>query len=135
MTRALRLEVDAPDGLRALEQVIALRLEAPDGALGVLPGHERAVLALLPGPLVARRASGEEVFVATEGGLAWVEPALVRVVTSWAAQASSLPRLQRLSERRARLRRLTEDRLRTRLAAHDAALRRVLAGLEREVAR
>lgn len=138
--RTLRLVLDTPAAEEALEGVRALRLEGPDGHRGVLPGHERAVSAVLPGVLHVRRGrdgrdGGEELFVAIEGGVASIEAHEVRVMTGWASVSPSLAELARVIERRARQRARSDARARERLARHETALRRALARLEREVAR
>lgn len=135
--RTLRLVLDTPAAEEVLDDVTAVRLEGPDGHRGVLPGHEPAVTALLSGVIHVRRgpAGAEELFVAIDGGVASIEAREVRVVTGWAGVSPSLTQLARVIEHRARHRALTDARSRERLERHEAALRRALARLEREVAR
>ena len=52
-----RLHLCTPFGEEIVEGVTHLRLEAPDGALGVQPGHEPALLPLRAGALTVRAES------------------------------------------------------------------------------
>lgn len=135
--RTLRLVLDTPAAEEVLDEVTAVRLEGPEGHRGVLPGHERAVTAVLPGVLHVRRGAGgaEELFVAVDGGVASIDAREVRVVTGWASVSASLTHLARMIEHRAHHRALVDARSRERLERHEVALRRALASLEREVAR
>lgn len=135
---ALRFVVSTPAGERVRDGVVALRFEGPDGHRGVLPGHERGCSTVRSGAVhVARREEGREVetYLATEGGLVWIEPGEVRLLTRWAEEAPDLDRLVASLERREAHRRRLDERARARLESHDAATRRALARLQREVAR
>ncbi|MCB9715411.1 MAG: ATP synthase F1 subunit epsilon [Myxococcales bacterium] len=132
----MEILVSTPSGLETIEGIVRLRLEAPDGARGVLPGHERARVGFLPGPvvLVSEDESGEqERYLATEGGVASIEPTRVLLVCRWAASATSLEQLrERVAARRA-TRTAAEQRARAIAHRHEMATRRALAGLRREV--
>ncbi len=130
--------VATPDRQRIIEDVVRVRFEAPDGHRGVLPGHEPALASLRSGAIhVTRRGErpGEELesFLASEGGLASISPTEVRLLSRWAAEEETLEALLARLERRAASRRRVEHEARAVLARHDAALRRALAALQREV--
>jgi len=129
----LRLHLCTPFGEEVVEGVTHLRLEAPDGARGVQPGHEPGLLNLRPGALTVRAEA--EFFVATEGGFAWIEPERVRVITRWAARAATFQELVELLETRAQRRSRLEGEVQAQLKRHEVATQRALIGLQREVTR
>lgn len=131
--RGLRLYLCTPFGEEVVEGVRHLRLEAHDGSLGVQPGHEPALLGLLPGALTLRAES--ESFVGTEGGFAWIEGESVRVITRWAARAESLQALLALLETRAERHSRLESEVQSQLRRHEGATQRALVGLQRQVTR
>lgn len=136
MSRTLEVRISTPAGLEALGGIVRVRLEATDGSRGVLPGHERARLCLVAGPIeLWDHVDGRERcrYVATEGGVAEVEPEAVTLVCRWAAQASSLPALREQVRARRAERAAAEQEARAIAHRHETATRRALAGLRREV--
>ncbi|MEX1362272.1 MAG: ATP synthase F1 subunit epsilon [Nannocystaceae bacterium] len=134
----MQVLVSTPAGPYIVDDVIRLRLPAPDGARGVLPGHERARFGVLPGPLVlvCEGPDGEhEHYLATEGGVASVDPRRVLLVCRWAAAASTLDALREQVAARRATRATAEQRARTVAHRHEMATRRALAELRREVGR
>jgi F0F1-type ATP synthase epsilon subunit len=132
----MTVQVCTPAGLTVLAGIRRLRLEASDGARGVLPGHERARLTFVGGPieLVDGPEENERLhYLATEGGVAQVEPAGVTLVCRWAAHAGSLPALREHVKARRAERAAAEQEARAVAHRHETATRRALAGLRREV--
>ena len=97
MSRSMRVELWTPAGADVLEPVLRLRLEAADGSRGILPGHEAARLSFAAGPVELARPTplGETIeYVATEGGVARIDPGGVTLLCRWAARADSLESLR-----------------------------------------
>lgn len=132
----LEVLVSIPSGPLRFEGIVRLRLEAPDGSRGVLPGHEPARFAFVPGPAVLTSMEDDaerERYLVTEGGVAQVGPRRILLVTPWAATAETLDELRaHVLERRA-TRMTAEQRARAIAHRHEMATRRALAGLRREV--
>lgn len=136
MSRTMTVWVCTPAGPTVLPGIRRLRLEATDGARGVLPGHERARLTFVAGPIeLVEGPDGAEClqYLATEGGVAQVEPAGVTLVCRWAARASSLTALREHVRARRAERAAAEQEARSVAHRHEIATRRALAGLRREV--
>jgi F0F1-type ATP synthase epsilon subunit len=136
MSRVMTVWVCTPAGPMILPGIRRLRLEATDGARGVLPGHERARLTFVAGPieLVEGPDDAERIlYLATEGGVAQLEPSMITLVCRWAAQASSLPALREHVRARRAERAAVEQEARMVAHRHEIATRRALAGLRREV--
>jgi len=128
------LRLQTPAGEERVEEVVALRLETPDGARGVLPGHEPALALLAPGVGRYRVAGATEPgYFAAEAGLAWIGPDEVRLVSRWIARAPSVAALVRLIEKRHTVRARLEESARRQVERHEVATRRALAKLQREV--
>lgn len=137
--RTLRLILSTPNQEQIIRRVVSLRFESPDGQRGVLPGHEPALTSLLPGAIHVTQLTEEgqpaTTCLASETGLVWIDPNEVRFITRWIVQADSIEALLPLLEGRAADRAQTEAEARAVLQHHDAALRRALVSLQREVAR
>lgn len=136
MSRTMEVRISTPAGLEVEGGILRVRLEATDGARGVLPGHERARLCLVAGPIeLWDHAGGRERcrFVVTEGGVAEVEPEGITLVCRWAARAASLPALREQVQARRAERAAAEQEARAIAQRHETATRRALAGLRREV--
>ncbi len=134
--RCFRLVAESPTGVVELDQVASLRFRSGDGIRGVLRGHEPSCAVLRKGVVrIVQRVEGhlEERFLATEGGLAWIERAEVRLVTRWATGPAELPELRRRLERHVRELQRAEEDARTVVARHEVATQRALARLRREV--
>lgn len=129
---AFTLVLQSPAGADEVEGVTALRFEAPDGARGVQPGHEPA-LALLASGMASYRCGESTAYLATEGGVAWIDRQRVRLVSRWIARAPSMEALLRLVKRRRILRDRLEEQARRQAERHELATRRALAKLQREV--
>ncbi|MCX4244896.1 FoF1 ATP synthase subunit delta/epsilon [Paraliomyxa miuraensis] len=136
MSRTMTVELSTPAGLRTITNVRRLRLEATDGSRGILPGHERARLAFAAGPIELVRGPPDDervCYLATEGGVAQLDPHGVLLVCRWASLADSLDELrQQVLARRAQ-RSAAEEEARALAHRHEVATRRALAGLRREV--
>jgi len=132
----LTVEVSTPAGLAVYEGIRRVRLEATDGSRGVLPGHEPARLTFVAGPIELWEGEPEDErarYVATEGGVALVQPRGVLLVCRWAAVADSLPALREHVLARRAQRALAEEQARALAHRHEVATQRALAGLRREV--
>ena len=133
----LRLELQTPTEHTRWDDVVSLRLHGTDGHRGIQPGHEPAVIALVPGVVHLGRLIDErrrEQVVALDGGLAWIEPREVVLVSRWISPCSIhldvvLERLRSRAATRAR----REQEARTLLARHETATRRAMIDLQREV--
>lgn len=138
MSPTLTLRVLTPTTTTVIEDVTRLRLESPEGSRGVLPRHEPARLVLDPEPIEVVRHEGDEErrsFVATEGGLAWIDREEVIVVSRWAASAADLEALLDVVRGRESVRREAEAEARAVAHGHEVATQRALAALRREVSR
>ena len=138
MTPTLTLRIVTPTAITVIEGVTQLRLGAPDGSRGVLPGHEPARLVVDPEPLEVTRGHDEaqtRSFVANEGGVVWVDRDAVTVVTRWATVADDLPGLLDTVRGREAMRREVEAEARAVAHGHELATQRALAALRREVVR
>jgi F0F1-type ATP synthase epsilon subunit len=136
MSRTMEVRISTPAGLEVAGGILRVRLEATDGSRGVLPGHERARLALVPGPIeLWDHAEGRERcrYVITEGGVAVLEPGGVTLVCRWAARADSLAALREHVRARRAERAAAEQEARAIAHRHEVATRRALAGLRREL--
>jgi len=129
---AFTLILQSPAGADELEAVSSLRFEAPDGGRGVQPGHEPALALLTPG-MASYRSADHTGYLATEGGLVWIDRARVRLVSRWIARAPSMEALLRLVQRRRERRDRLEDQARRQAEHHELATRRALSKLQREV--
>jgi F0F1-type ATP synthase epsilon subunit len=129
----MKLEIITPARTLVFDGVVSLRFDAPDGARGVLPGHERARVVVEPGAIEIAIAEGRRV-IGTEGGIAVIDPAVFRLVTPWAAGAGDFGELERLVAARSSWRATAEAEARAIAARHDMATRRALASLRRQVA-
>ncbi len=135
MTRTMSVRVSTPAKLTIHAGIRRLRLDATDGARGVLPGHERARLTFVAGPIeLVDEAPGHERarYIATEGGVALVDPDTVTLVCRWAAHADSLEGLREHVKARHAEQAAAEQEARTVAHRHEVATRRALAGLRRE---
>lgn len=127
------LGIVTPGRVEVIEDVVRIRLDAPDGSRGVLSGHERSRVVLEPGPVEVVRDQEVTTFIATEGGVAWIEPRGVELVSTWATRAHDLASLAKMVARRAQFRRDVEAQARLVARRHELATQRALAGLRREV--
>lgn len=136
MSRTMTVEVSTPAEHLTLTGIRRLRLEATDGSRGILPGHERARLAFMAGPIELGEGPHDDErvrYLVTEGGAARIDPDGVLLVCRWAATADSLAELrQHVLARRAQ-RAAAEEEARTLAHRHEVATRRALAGLRREL--
>lgn len=132
MPRTLRVCVVSPADELVVEEVRHVRLDADDGARGVMPGHERATMVIERG-LITVRVGEVERYLVSEGGVAFVSPDEVHIVTSWAAQAETMQALVELVRHRAAGARALDERRHTVAHRHEVAVRRALHELLREV--
>jgi len=72
-------------------------------------------------------------YLATEGGLVWIDRGEVRLVSRWIARAPNMQALMRLVQRRRQVRGQLEEHARRQAERHEVATRRALAKLRREV--
>ena len=129
----MKLEVVTAARTFLVEAVASIRFDAPDGARGVLPGHEPARVVVEPGAVEFTLAGGERGVMATEGGLATIDPKQMSIATRWAAQADGIDRLRRTVAARAEFRAAAEVEARALAVRHEMATRRALASLRRQV--
>lgn len=138
MSRTMRLRISTPREDLLIEGVLRIRVEAPDGSRGVLPGHERATTVVRAGVVRLARADGgaERIsFLATEGGFLDISPAEARLITRWVAQGDELSALIELLRQRGTRRRTIDAEARRLAERHELAARKALARLQREVHR
>jgi F0F1-type ATP synthase epsilon subunit len=127
----MAVRVQTPEGELFFADVARLRFDAEDGARGVLPRHEAARVILEAGPVEVTRAGGSVVFVATEGGMVWITPTQVRLISGWAIQAESLEELREQVLAQAARRRRIEAEARAQALRQEQAARRALVDLAR----
>ena len=127
----MAVRVQTPEGELFFADVARLRFDAEDGARGVLPRHEAARVILEAGPVEVTRAGGGGVFVATEGGMVWITPTDVRLISGWAIQAESLEELREQVFAQAARRRRIEAEARAQALRQEQAARRALVDLAR----
>lgn len=126
----MTLYLQSPAGCEVIREVTSVRFDAPDGARGVQPGHEPAV-ALLRQGMASYRVGEALVYVASEGGMVWIDRDQVRLVSGWIAQAPTTSALVRLVQRRRQVRGRLEEHARRLAERHELATRRALARLSR----
>jgi len=83
--------------------------------------------------MASYRSADHTGYLATEGGLVWIDRARVRLVSRWIARAPSMEALLRLVQRRRERRDRLEDQARRQAEHHELATRRALSKLQREV--
>ena len=127
----MAVRVQTPERELFFADVARLRFDAEDGARGVLPRHEAARVILEAGPVEVTRAGGGVVFVATEGGMVWITPTEVRLISGWAIQAESLAELREQVLAQAARRRQIEVEARAQALRQEQAARRALVDLAR----
>ena len=137
--KTMRVRVSTPARELVLGPLVALRFLAQDGWRGVLAGHEPATAVLRPGPVrcLEPRASprGEDrlSWLATEGGVLLIDQRELKILSDWAATATTLTELRGLVEARDAERRRIETEARALSLRHELATRRALVALERKV--
>ena len=132
MTATTSVRISTPGWRDTLEGIARLRLEADDGARGVLPGHEPARVCLTAGAVEVVDLEGRSRFIATEGGLAWIDREAVTLVSTWATIADDLPALREAVLARRRTRARIEQQARATAHRHEVATRRALSALRKE---
>lgn len=129
--RVMEVRVESPGWIATFERVVHARLEAVDGARGFQPGHEAALVRVVPGPVELSFEDGGRAFLATEGGIAEMARGGLRLVTSWAAQALDLGTLASAVRRRDEDRRAAEEEARALALRHEKTAQRALVALRR----
>ncbi len=133
MSKTMRVRISTPRGELVREQIVHLRFGSDDGWRGVLPGHEPARAALIEGPIALRDVAGEQRWIASEAGVVAIDRDEVRILTTWAIDASTLAELREAVELRDRARIEIEAEARALAHRHELATRRALIALERKV--
>jgi F0F1-type ATP synthase epsilon subunit len=131
MNPTMTVEILSPGWVQSFANVVRTRLEAFDGSRGVLAGHEPSRAQLLPGPVELTFDDGTQAFVATEGGLAWLDRDSIRIATPWACAGADLEELAESVRSRARLRSEAEAQARALAQRHEKAAQRALVALRR----
>jgi F0F1-type ATP synthase epsilon subunit len=90
---SLRLVIKTPHQTVLDIRVAAIRVPTETGLVGIRPGGEPLVVALEPGLIVIRIASGER-FAATAGGLLESGRSQCTVLTPYAAVGNSEPEIE-----------------------------------------
>lgn len=131
----LQVRVATPAHDIVFSEVACLRFESDDGARGVLPGHEPARALVEAGPLTITLADPRRGvrYVATQGGLVWIDRDTVRIVSTWAAVAHDLDGLMDEVHRHDRERAQLEREARALAHRHEQATRRALARLSQDL--
>lgn len=131
MSRTMTVEVLSPGWIETFADVVRVRLEVLDGSRGVLPGHEVSRAQIVAGPVELTFVDGSQQFLATEGGLAWLDGDGVRLATTWASVADDLSSLAKDVRGRGRVRAEAEQDARTVAQRHEKAAQRALVALRR----
>ncbi len=101
MARTFALTIATPFARLFAGEVVAVRVRAVDGYLGVLAGHAPLVAELAIGEIVVTVAPGQKRYFASAGGVLRVEREGVTILCELAEAAEEIdvPRAQRALER------------------------------------
>ncbi len=128
MAETLRLEILTAEGTVFSEDVEMVTLPGVAGEMGVYPQHVPLITQLVPGELTVRKG-GQDVFIATGGGLIEVTATRVSVLTDLAVQADRIDEAKAEEARRRAEARLREKLADEEVASVNASLARSLAQL------
>ncbi|MGD9765910.1 MAG: F0F1 ATP synthase subunit epsilon [Candidatus Binatia bacterium] len=128
MAKTLKLEVVTPEGTVYSEDVEMVTLPGVTGQFGVYPQHVPLITQMTPGEMIVRK-DGQELYVATGGGLIEVTATRVAVLTDVAVPADRIDEAKAEEARRRAEARLREKLSAEELAAANAALTRSLVQL------
>jgi F-type H+-transporting ATPase subunit epsilon len=79
--KTVPVEVVTPERVSLKEEAEFVVIPGSEGELGVLPGHMRLLTLLVPGTMRLQR-SGTEKKYTISGGVAFIEPHLVKIFTT-----------------------------------------------------
>ena len=127
MARTIAIDIVTPDRVVFHDEIEILIAPALDGLLGILPGHAPLVTGVKIG-MVKIRKNGQELFIATSGGILEVRPDQISLVVSTAELPDEID-VDRARRAKAR----AEERLKETRSGIDEA--RARAALERALAR
>lgn len=80
MSQTIRVEICAPERLKLEFEAEEALCPGEDGIFSVRYGHTPLLTTLVPGVILIKDVKGEELFFATSGGFAEVEPGKVLVL-------------------------------------------------------
>jgi F-type H+-transporting ATPase subunit epsilon len=126
MANTLKLEIVTPDAIAYSQEVEYVVLEGVEGQMTIMPEHVRLMTQLVPGEMIVRRGSRDELLAVGEG-LVEITGEKVAVLTDMAVAADSIDEAK-AEEARQR----AEARLRERLSTEEVAS--VHASLARSLA-
>ncbi len=90
----MKLRVLTPTEVILEQDVTHVTAEDPTGSLGIRPGHAALVTPLVPGVVQARSSSGQEKFVAVNGGVMLVAGDRVEIVSRQAVAGNDRHHLE-----------------------------------------
>jgi F-type H+-transporting ATPase subunit epsilon len=90
----MKLRVLTPTEVILEQEVVHVTAEDPTGSLGIRPGHEALVTPLVPGVIHARNSSGQEQYVAVNGGVMLVGKDVIEIVSRQAIAGNDLQHLE-----------------------------------------
>jgi F-type H+-transporting ATPase subunit epsilon len=129
MANTLRLEIVTPEGTAFSEDVTMVTLPGVDGELGIYPLHVPLITQIVPGEIVAQKAS-QQTFLAVGGGLVDITGDRVAIVTDMAVAAENIDEAKAEEARRRAEARLRERISDEEIASVNASLVRSLAQLQ-----
>jgi len=115
MANTLKLEIVTPDAVAYSQEVEYVILEGVEGQMTIMPEHVRLMTQLVPGEMIVRRGSRDELLAVGEG-LVEITGEKVAVLTDMAVAAESIDEAK-AEEARQR----AEARLREKLSAEEVA--------------
>lgn len=90
----MKLRILTPTEVILEQDVVHVTAEDPTGSLGIRPGHAALVTPLVPGVVHARSSSGQEQYVAVNGGVMLVGSEMVEIVSRQAIVGNDLQHLE-----------------------------------------
>jgi F-type H+-transporting ATPase subunit epsilon len=129
MANTLRLEIVTPEGTAFSEDVTMVTLPGVEGELGIYPLHVPLITQIVPGEIVAQKAS-QQTFLAVGAGLVDITADRVAIVTDMAVAAEHIDEAKAEEARRRAEARLRERISDEEIASVNASLVRSLAQLQ-----
>jgi F-type H+-transporting ATPase subunit epsilon len=128
MTNTLKLRIVTPESTFYEEEVDMVTLPAVEGQMGLLPGHIRMMIQMVPGELIVQK-EGRDQFLAVGEGLVEVSSERVDILTDMAITAENIDEAKAEAARQRAAARLRERISSEEVAIVNASLVRSLAQL------
>jgi F-type H+-transporting ATPase subunit epsilon len=128
MTNTLKLRIVTPESTFYEEEVAMVTLPAVEGQMGLLPGHIRMMIQMVPGELIVQK-EGRDQFLAVGEGLVEVSSERVDILTDMAITAENIDEAKAEAARQRAAARLRERISSEEVAIVNASLVRSLAQL------